>query len=758
MNIKKSGTNILLPLFCFLIVAWLLPNPARSGPGDGAGGGPSSAAIQVKVRAAPAPYPGRSSYYTLTTSNGLSAATYTLLDQENPGHNNKLFCFKNHIYSFVDESMPSIDYLYDAYFGYRKNGHSDESSWLYNTSPSAAEYLPGTGIIRTTQEAGGFIFDSYYFIPFHDPAGDGRGENRGRFILLLVEVTNEGGPVSDNSLFALFNFHAGGEGDPLGETIRYDGEHRYLAESKGATRFIYKSLVENGCSYTADGPSGANNPWVRVNDGLHYENYPPGSLSTDDIAAGLEWRIAEGDIFPGGASFWFGAIVGFTETLPEGVLVQEMESFTAGRTPDEILNDEIAWWDAWHLPESPPSLLGVDEAALYRQSTAVLKMGQVREEGRGYGQVLASLIPGIWNICWVRDASYAVLGFVAAGHVDEAKAGLEFMLNAEMKAGGGGNFYQEYYIEPDLGVTLSADYAVSVCRHYGNGREESDHNSAGPNIEFDNWGLLLWACGDYAGAAGDTAFVAANWPVLSSRVADLLIDLIEPEKGILLQDSSIWERHWGIYGSDPEPETRKQFAYSSICAYRGLIAAAEMARSIGEASDAARYDNAADHLRQGVLTHFVTIHPETGLPVLAGNMEELLAGKPYMDLAVVEAINTGLAPPGSDLARGTIAAFDNALSMEGEFSPGYFRNDDGAHYDRQEWVVIDLRLASALAKMGEYKDAKTLLRWVTNQAEHNFNLVSELYSEEDGGYAGAIPMCGFGPGAYILALHDFYGQ
>jgi len=86
-----------------------------------------------------------------------------------------------------------------------------------------------------------------------------------------------------------------------------------------------------------------------------------------------------------------------------------------------------------------------------------------------------------------------------------------------------------------------------------------------------------------------------------------------------------------------------------------------MGRSIGETGDAARYDEAAERLRQGVLTIFTTIHPEAGLPVLAGSMEELLDGKPCIDLR--------LAPPTlflNDPATRPVPSF--RLTFQGPYS------------------------------------------------------------------------------------------
>ncbi len=89
--------------------------------------------------------------------------------------------------------------------------------------------------------------------------------------------------------------------------------------------------------------------------------------------------------------------------------------------------------------------------------------------------------------------------------------------------------------------------------------------------------------------------------------------------------------------------------------------------------------------------------------------------------------------------------------------------------------MVDLRAASALVRMGQVNRARTLVNWITDQARHNAEVIPELLSdgiyqagsEDDrwqagmdigGDFQGAIPMCGFGPGAWILAVHDLYRE
>ena len=122
-------------------------------------------------------------------------------------------------------------------------------------------------------------------------------------------------------------------------------------------------------------------------------------------------------------------------------------------------------------------------------------------------------------------------------------------------------------------------------------------------------------------------------------------------------------------------------------------------------------------------------------------------------------------------------------------SPGLLRGDDGSGttnpwpwYDDQEWVIIDLRTAGALAAVGRAigdgtatANAEALLSWVTAVGIANYGLIPELlsdgtYSAEDdddlfnpgadnGGEAqGAMPMVGFGAGAYVLAVQAVRGD
>src|SRR5262249_899115 len=151
---------------------------------------------------------------------------------------------------------------------------------------------------------------------------------------------------------------------------------------------------------------------------------------------------------------------------------------------------------------------------LWRQSETDLRMGQIRERNhRAFGLINASLI-GEFLIPFVRDMSYAVVALTKMGHREEAKAGLNAYYNARpigtLQAEVGGGPYQ-----------------ISLTRYFGDGSEETDYEDHDPtkqNIEFDDWGLALWATGEYFAKYRDTAWL--NAPAAHGTVYETARDYV----------------------------------------------------------------------------------------------------------------------------------------------------------------------------------------------------------------------------------------
>ncbi len=382
-----------------------------------------------------------------------------------------------------------------------------------------------------------------------------------------------------------------------------------------------------------------------------------------------------------------------------------------------------------------PKVLTPQEKNLFEQSITVLKMAQVAQyepSPKSRGQILASLPPGIWNISWVRDASYSIMALSRLGLFEEARQGLEFMLAADACR------YSRYFHTDGKDYGVGTEYQMSVCRYFGNGKEETDFNSDGPNIELDGFGLFLTAFSDYVRRSGDAGLLKQRGSLVAAKVADPIVLSIR-ENLLIRQDSGPWERH--LPG--------KQYAYTSIACAKGLRDFGELSRE-ANIPDRAKYVAASDRLVQGIRQHLVV-----GGKYLKGNAGGMNPDEyEYYDSATFEAFGFGLLED-PDLFASHRSVYEKRLrTMRG--GRGFCRVNGGDAYDRSEWVFLDLRIASAMARFGERAGARKLLDWVTAQSSLNFNLVAELYGEKTEAYEGAVPMVGFGAGAYILSLMDYH--
>ena len=631
----------------------------------------------------------------LVSSNGLAVAGYDVTQ-------NRITSFLEHPYRTRSDGAQTRDVAYDLYPGLRVGS---TGTWLGDVTPSSVAYEVGTGIIHVQRTVSGLSVDEYQFVPI------GLAE---RALVSVLRVERTSGSAEPVDAYALFNFHLGaGAPDPGSEqeTIAWDG-----------TRDAWMEWGPSGLTlaYGSIGPSthhGASpdNPFTALNSAADLSDNAGTGGTFDDAAAGLQWSLGN---LATGQSAWAGSFVVLDDKSDVAPRIDAVRSWINGRTPEQLLTAEKAEWDAWHTPA--PTGLSAPESDLFRQSMAILRMGQVTEAGKGNGQILASLPPGMWNISWVRDMAYAVVALSRSGHTAEAKKAIEFQLGADSGK------YQDYVGQP---------YQISITRYFGDGVEESDSNENGPNIEFDGFGLFLWTVHEYVEKSNDEAALSSWWPAISSKVADVLVALQEPS-GLIAPDSSIWEVHWN--------GQQKRFAYTTITAANGLCRAAALADRMGDAAAAEKYRSAGKKARDAIIS-------ELSAPdgTIAQSHEELQSGSGFLDAAAIEAVGMGLVDPKGRAASATFNALKTKLVPPS--GRGFMRNDDGGWYDSQEWVFVDLRTANAMRMAGD-ADAPGLLGWITDQGGENFDLISELHDASTADYKGEMPMVGFGAGAYGIAL------
>lgn len=667
----------------------------------------ASTLLWSAIVAAAAPH---SSFHQLVTSNGHTAVIYD-------ASQSKLTGFREHLYRDVGPGSPVRELAWDAYFGLRLGG---TGSWLTGAGAPQARYLPGTGIIEAVQQQGAIEATTYLFAPF-DLAAPAAA------MLLRIKNTGASALGPGDSAFSIHNFHLGdGPNQTAGERIDWDSARNVFVERGQSGR----AMVFRPLAAPARHGATPDNPYPRVLAGQDLIDTASSGV-VDDAVSGFQWSL-EG-LAPG-AERWFGVAFAYHPFGDDRALSAALEGWAGSLGPTELLAREQAGWAAWSAKTVEPAGLSADERAVFHQQLAVLRMAQVREPNdptsdyRPHGQLLASLPPGGWNITWVRDASVAIRALARAGHLEEAGDALAFFLNAQP-----GNYL---CCDRGGGPYVGAPYQISVCRYYGKGAEESDENADGPNLEWDGFGMFLDALDSYERAGGEPSLVEARWAVVSEKIGDVLESLVEGG-GLLRADSSIWESHWENGG-------RQHWAWSNIYGVVGLRAAAALAERHGRSEAALRYRRAAENLAKAFAGQLVEANS-----FLRGRADP--TDKPE-DASVVEAFLRAVLPGDGPVAVATLRRLTDALKVPA--GHGFRRNLGPSEYDAREWIFVDLLMAGALRRVGRAAEADALLSWVTAQARANYDLIPENFDPTTADYAGAVPMVGFGAGAYVRALFE----
>jgi len=414
-----------------------------------------------------------------------------------------------------------------------------------------------------------------------------------------------------------------------------------------------------------------------------------------------------------------------------------------GLTARELANREMGEMERWRVKPAV-HFAGEKERHLWRQSEAMLRMAQSREPNRpgrnGNGLIVACLPDGVFFTPWVRDMAVAVMALVRMGHRDEARAGLLAWFNArptgKMKA-----------------EVRGADYQVSVVRYFGDGEEEPFFTMEGAtNIEFDDWGWVLWVLGEYEQKFDDAALLKTAtyrgglYESARDFVMKPLLKNLDPygDGLIVAEDTSIWEEH---------QKDRKHFAFSTAMAIVGLKEFAEVARRAGdEAAQALALEQAAQ-LEKGFRAAFVRGGK------LHGTLEE--GEKNDIDGALLAIVNMGVVTDPA-VVRDVVERMELLKVASGGYKRVRSNYTDPAiyeyWYEKEEFVFVDLSLAEVERRMGRKAEAAAILKGIVEKSAADHDVIPEMYVAVPcelfpgaiGDPTGALPMVGYGAGEYIL--------
>jgi hypothetical protein len=438
------------------------------------------------------------------------------------------------------------------------------------------------------------------------------------------------------------------------------------------------------------------------------------------------------------------ALIALDRTADAPAALRDLAAWRAGLSPDALAARELARFERWRVPPTV-RFASEQERHLWRQSETMLRIAQSREPNRpgryGNGLIVAAL-PDVYSTPWVRDMAWATVALARMGHQAEARAALLAYFNARPT----GKMRAE---------VRGADYQISVVRYWGDGSEEPFFTQEGAtNIEYDNWGEVLWALGEYLKRYDDPALLRAatyRGSLYDSArdfiVAPLLANT-EPYAGgrIVAADTSIWEEH---------QKDAKHFAFSTAMAIMGLGAFADIAAKAGDQPARANALVQAAALQKGFDAAFIRGGQ------LRGTLEPL--EKNDIDGALLPIINFGLVRDPA-VVRDTVERMERLKVVSGGYRRVTSNYTDPKifeyWYERQEFLFVDFALSELNRRLGRTATADAMLARIVAKSAADHNIIPEMYVALPcelfpgaiGDPTGAIPMVGYGPGAFILTL------
>ncbi|MBS1804634.1 MAG: glycoside hydrolase family 15 [Acidobacteria bacterium] len=388
------------------------------------------------------------------------------------------------------------------------------------------------------------------------------------------------------------------------------------------------------------------------------------------------------------------------------------------------------------------------ERHLWRQSEVMLRIAQSREtnrEGRyGNGLIVAALPDGVFFTPWVRDMAWATVALVRMGHREEARAAVLAYFNARPT----GKMRAE---------TNGADYQISVVRYFGNGEEEPFFTQEGStNIEFDDWGEALWVLGEYLKRYDDPdllkeeTFRGKMYETARDYILKPLLENTEAYGGGLIvdADTSIWEER---------QRDKKHFAFSTAAAIFGLREFAEVAKRAGDENVRRDVLGKIDQLQRGFDAAFIREGH------LRGTLEPGV--KNDIDGALIPIINFGIVKDRA-VIQDTVKRMDLLKVVSGGYRRVRGTYTDPAiyeyWYEQEEFLFVDLSLAELYRRLGRKAEADAMLARIVKKAAADHNIIPEMYVAvpcklfpgKIGDPTGALPMVGYGAGAFVLHVME----
>jgi GH15 family glucan-1,4-alpha-glucosidase len=446
---------------------------------------------------------------------------------------------------------------------------------------------------------------------------------------------------------------------------------------------------------------GTTVPWVRERDHRFWAIAGPNALVLDtpvhlegkDLTTVAEFEVAAGDRVPFVLS-WY----------------PSHEAPPAARDPFEALSQAEETWTDWSARFDP--------ATEWRQavirSLVTLKALTYQPTGGIVAAPTTSLpeqLGGVRNwdyrYCWLRDATFTLYSLLVAGYKDEARSWREWLLRA---VAGEASKLQIMY--GAAGERWLNEIEVGWLPGYEHSAPVRVGNAAVNQFQLDVYGEVMDSLHEARRQGLEEE--PSDWQ-LQQQILDFLEShWKEPDEGL-----------WEIRGD------RRHFTHSKIMAWVAFDRAVKAVEQSGLDGDVNKWKSARDEIHREVC--------RDGFDADRNAFTQYYGAK-QLDAALLLAPLVGFLPPTDERIKGTIAAIEEELCIDG-FVMRYSedREDiDGLPKGEGAFLACSFWLVDCLALIGREQDARKLFERLLG-IRNDVGLLSEEYDIERKRLVGNFP-------------------
>ena len=325
-----------------------------------------------------------------------------------------------------------------------------------------------------------------------------------------------------------------------------------------------------------------------------------------------------------------------------------------------------------------------------------------------------------YRFCWLRDATLTLLALMNAGYYDEAQSWREWLLRAA--AGAPSQLQIMYGLAGERRLT---EYEVPWLPGYESSRPVRIGNAAHGQLQLDIFGEVLDAL--HQGRRGGLEQRQAEWAFQCALLEHLETVWDHPDEGI-----------WEVRGG------RRHFTYSKVMAWVALDRGIRAAEAFGFNGAIARWRAVRRAIHDDVCTR--------GFDAQMGSFVQSYGSK-ELDASLLLLPTTGFLPPTDPRIRGTIAAIERHLLVDGlVLRYNSATTEDGLPAGEGAFLACSFWLADAYALLGRVDDAQRLFERLL-ALRNDLGLLAEEYDTRVQRLVGNFPQA-FSHIALVNTAHN----